>query len=152
MREDILDALRTDPGSRTFGQLAQERQSALLEILRLRRELETVAWKQPAGADKARSAARVADPPVLAHAQKAAPAGSLLRLKDVSAMLGVSRSTVYKRMRDGSFPQPVVLGPRAVRWRSEVVDAWRDRLQERSDSSASELPRGRGRPRYGAQP
>lgn len=150
MREDIVDVLRADPGSRTFGQLAQERQTAYLEILRLRRELETVPWRQPASAKPLRSGASFADAlPPAPSAPKAAPAGSLMRLKDVSMLLGVSRSTIYKRMHDGSFPQPVTLGPRAVRWRAEAVEAWRAGLQERSDTSKSELPRGRGRPRRG---
>jgi hypothetical protein len=43
--EDMLDRLRLDPGSRTLGQLLQERQWALQEITRLRAELlRTRRW------------------------------------------------------------------------------------------------------------
>jgi prophage regulatory protein len=141
MREEILDALRADPGSRTFGQLVQKRQTALLEILRLRRELEMVGWKQAVRAYKAPSAAPITGLQVPGQASKTSRPGSLLRLNEISAMLGMSRSTIYRRMQEGTFPQPVVLGARAVRWRFEVVEAWRDRLQERTDRSPGDPPR-----------
>ena len=52
-------------------------------------------------------------------------ANALLRLKDVCALLGISRSTIYYRVSDGSFPGPVKIGKRSVRWRAEDLDAWR---------------------------
>lgn len=48
----------------------------------------------------------------------------LLRLADVSAQVGLSRSTIYKRMDEGTFPRPVDLGPNVVRWRSTDIVSW----------------------------
>ena len=49
---------------------------------------------------------------------------SILRRPDVEALTGLSRSTIYKFMRDGTFPKPVKLGPRAVGWVEDHIDAW----------------------------
>ena len=37
---------------------------------------------------------------------------------------GLARSTIYVRVADGSFPQPIRLGARAVGWIESEVDAW----------------------------
>ena len=41
---------------------------------------------------------------------------TLLRLPIVSAESGLSKTTIYARIADGTFPPPVKLGPRAVTW------------------------------------
>ncbi len=48
----------------------------------------------------------------------------ILRLGDVLARVGLSRSTVYQRMSAGDFPAAVQLTPNAVGWRSDDIDAW----------------------------
>ena len=53
----------------------------------------------------------------------------LLRIGEVSEWLNISRSTIYKWVNDGEFPEPVVLvqddGKRsATRWREEEVQEW----------------------------
>jgi prophage regulatory protein len=50
----------------------------------------------------------------------------MLRLNDVRQRVGLSRSTIYERVREGDFPAPVQLGPRAVAWPSDEIDAWID--------------------------
>ena len=40
----------------------------------------------------------------------------LLRREEVEAQTGLSRSAIYRLMRAGQFPEPVKIGPRAVRW------------------------------------
>jgi prophage regulatory protein len=47
-----------------------------------------------------------------------------LRLPTVLARIGISRSTLWAWTREGKFPPPVKIGPRAVGWRSTEVDAW----------------------------
>ncbi len=49
---------------------------------------------------------------------------SFLRLPQVRARVGLSRSTIYLRMQQGEFPTPVPLGTRAVAWLESEVDAW----------------------------
>ena len=48
----------------------------------------------------------------------------VLRLPRVQARTGLSRSTIYARVANGTFPQPVRLGARAVGWIEAEVDAW----------------------------
>lgn len=52
----------------------------------------------------------------------------LLRRRDVAARLGVSLPTLYRMIDRGDIPRPVQLGPRAVRFRSEEIDALIDAL------------------------
>ena len=53
----------------------------------------------------------------------------VLRLPRVQARTGLARSTIYVRVADGSFPQPIRLGARAVGWIESEVDAWiRDQI------------------------
>ena len=48
----------------------------------------------------------------------------LLTLKQVCARVALSRASVYRRLREGGFPEPVRVGVRAVRWHATDVDAW----------------------------
>lgn len=48
----------------------------------------------------------------------------ILRRKQVKARIGLSRSTLYARIKAGTFPAPVSLGPRAVGWIESDVQLW----------------------------
>ena len=48
----------------------------------------------------------------------------LLRLPQVLRMVGLSKSTVYRLIKEGLFPKPVAIGPRSVGWPRRVVVAW----------------------------
>lgn len=50
----------------------------------------------------------------------------IYRRPDVERLIGLSRSTLYAMMAEGSFPKPVKLGKRAVGWRERDVAAWLD--------------------------
>lgn len=52
--------------------------------------------------------------------------GTLLRCHEVTKLVGLSRSTIYVLVKDGKFPSPIQVGPRAVRWLASEVDAWID--------------------------
>lgn len=47
---------------------------------------------------------------------------AILRRRQVEARTGLSRSTIYKRMHDGTFPPAVPLGGRIVGWRVADID------------------------------
>lgn len=49
---------------------------------------------------------------------------SILRLPDVKARVGLSRSTIYLRITQGNFPKPVPLGGRAVGWVESEIEEW----------------------------
>jgi prophage regulatory protein len=48
----------------------------------------------------------------------------LIRLPEVKARVGLSRSSIYSRISDGAFPSPIKLGPRSVAWLESSVDQW----------------------------
>ena len=48
----------------------------------------------------------------------------LLRLREVQAITGLSRSTTYRLARAGFFPEPLKIGPRAVAWRASEIEEW----------------------------
>lgn len=57
----------------------------------------------------------------------------ILRRKQVEARTGLSRSSIYARLRhnpkrpgdyDPTFPKPVSVGAKAVGWLEHEVDAW----------------------------
>ena len=52
----------------------------------------------------------------------------LLRINEVTARVGLSRSVVNSKMSLGKFPAPVYPARRAPRWRSDVISAWIDSL------------------------
>lgn len=49
---------------------------------------------------------------------------TILRRHTVQARTGLSRSTIYLRVAQGTFPRPIPLGPRAVGWLEDEVEAW----------------------------
>ena len=51
-------------------------------------------------------------------------ADRILRRPDVEARTGLSRSTLYHWMKEGTFPKPVALGARLVGWRESAIEAW----------------------------
>jgi prophage regulatory protein len=48
----------------------------------------------------------------------------ILRRKQVEQRTGLSRSTIYLRVAQGTFPKAVSLGARAVGWLESEVDEW----------------------------
>ncbi len=49
---------------------------------------------------------------------------TLLTRPQVEARCGLSRSSVYRLMREGLFPEPIRVGRRAVRWPASEIDEW----------------------------
>jgi len=50
----------------------------------------------------------------------------LLTRREVERRTGLSRSTLYRKMREGTFPVPVKVSERAVRWRASDIRAYVD--------------------------
>lgn len=51
-----------------------------------------------------------------------------LRLPAVMDAVGLARATIYKRIKAGTFPAPVQLGPRAVAWDQAAIADWQASL------------------------
>lgn len=61
---------------------------------------------------------------------------SILRLPAVMANIGLSRSSIYLRVAEGTFPKPVSLGARAVGWLRSDIEEW---LRQRVELSRKAL-------------
>ena len=48
----------------------------------------------------------------------------LTRLNEVKTLTTLSRSSIYKKIAEGSFPKPIKLGDRAVAWLEHEVIQW----------------------------
>lgn len=60
----------------------------------------------------------------------------ILRRKEVEARTGLSRSTIYKRIADGTFPAPIPLGAKSVGWVSGEIDDFLTNCIAQRDSAA----------------
>jgi prophage regulatory protein len=124
MAPDMLDRLTLDPGTRTLGELLQEREWAAWEIRRLRTDVSR-SRKHEAAQIETEVAAHTKDLDPALNAQR------LIRLADVSAMVGLCRSAIYKYVSEGRFPTPVKVGIRGVRWKLTEVLSWQARVGSR---------------------
>lgn len=122
MRADIVDRLRLDPGQRTLGQLLQDREAALQEIRRLRSDIERLRAMRTRAPAKPETRDQETSDSVLRT-------GSLVSIKDLCALLKVSRSTIYKWVSEGDFPPPVRISKHSIRWKAEDVAQWRRSLE-----------------------
>ena len=51
--------------------------------------------------------------------------GTLLARRQVQARIGgVGTSTLYRWVKEGSFPRPLQIGGKCVRWREDEVETW----------------------------
>jgi prophage regulatory protein len=48
----------------------------------------------------------------------------LLRLPQVKATTGLSKSSIYARISEGTFPKQIPLGPRLVVWVESDIQNW----------------------------
>jgi prophage regulatory protein len=48
----------------------------------------------------------------------------LLRLAEVKATTGLSKSTIYARISEGTFPKQILIGPRLVVWVESDIQNW----------------------------
>ncbi|MBL4682452.1 MAG: AlpA family transcriptional regulator [Pseudomonadales bacterium] len=58
----------------------------------------------------------------------------MLRLPSVIELTGLSRSSIYLRMKNDGFPQSISLGDRAVAWLESDIEEW---LEEKVSTAKS---------------
>src|SRR5262245_62676016 len=79
------------------------------------------------GTSKTRPNAPVIEPtrPPRETNQPRGPPDRVLRIREVAARTGVSRTTIWRLIKAGRFPQPFPLSsPSAVGWLEREVDEW----------------------------
>jgi prophage regulatory protein len=77
----------------------------------------------------------------------------ILRLPAVEAKTGLKHSSIYEGIKNGTFPPPVPLGPKAVGWVEPELDDWilsriaiRDSAAQQTDLKPQKMT-GRGKDR-----
>ena len=69
--------------------------------------------------------------------QNMPPPNVILRRKQVEHRTGLSRSTIYLFIDEGTFPRPVQLGERSVGWLEHEIDEWiLSRIEKRDQGQA----------------
>ena len=48
----------------------------------------------------------------------------VLRIAEVIRLTGLSKPTIHRKVKDGSFPAPIKLGTQAVGWRTADLVKW----------------------------
>ena len=84
--------------------------------------------------------------------KKHTPQKRFIRLPEVLSRTGYGRTTIYRKMEDGSFPRSVKLdGPpkdpeafdsRAVAWIEDEVEQWIESRIEERDSGSTDFSEG----------
>ena len=57
-----------------------------------------------------------------------------IRIKELSAMLGIATSSIYRLMKENKFPKQIKLTERTVVWRLSIINQW---IAEREKASQS---------------
>ena len=84
--------------------------------------------------------------------KKQSPQKRFIRLPEVLTRTGYGRTTIYRKMEDGSFPKSLKLGgppidpnvfdSRAIAWIEDEVEQWIDSRIEERDIGSTDLPAG----------
>lgn len=61
----------------------------------------------------------------------------MLPRRSVERMTGLSKSTLYRLIKKGEFPQPLRMTRKAVRWRREEINEWLSHRPRAGGRSAS---------------
>ncbi|MCG5031867.1 AlpA family phage regulatory protein [Mesosutterella sp. OilRF-GAM-744-9] len=56
-----------------------------------------------------------------------------VRMKDLSAAIGLSPSTIFQYVHDGKFPKPIKINPRVSLWKWSEVEAWLDQQAKKQE-------------------
>ena len=48
----------------------------------------------------------------------------MLRPPEVMTRTGLSRTTIWRKVRDGTFPPPVEIGVNSIGWPAAEISAW----------------------------
>lgn len=47
-----------------------------------------------------------------------------IRIKELSIMLGIGKSTIYRLVKDGKFPKQIKLTERTAVWKLSAINSW----------------------------
>jgi prophage regulatory protein len=107
-------------------QLSQRADNTIKELHLLQKHILgfKVQLKNKDIADKTR--ASIPQPPISYdnESRNDKQPNDLIRIKEVMAMTGVSRTFIHKHRKDGDFPEPIHLSSKSIAWVRSSVDEW----------------------------
>ncbi len=53
----------------------------------------------------------------------------MFRLREVGDLTGLSRSTIWRKVREGTFPRPVMIGERTPVWAEPDIARYQEELR-----------------------
>lgn len=65
----------------------------------------------------------------------------MLRPPEVMARTGLSRTTIWRRVRDSEFPAPTELGKNSIGWPASVISEWLTSRPRRTYDAEAEAPK-----------
>lgn len=63
----------------------------------------------------------------------------VIRRREVTNITGLSKASIYLKMKEGSFPKPIKISSRAVAWPEKDIFAW---LREKVDARDAQATGG----------
>lgn len=66
-------------------------------------------------------------------------AGSNLRVSALAPRLGLSKSTIWRLVRENKFPRPIKLSDKVTVWKADDVLAWLDDKEAASCQSVQDV-------------
>lgn len=48
----------------------------------------------------------------------------MLKVEEVGFKVGLSKATIYRRIKEGTFPKPLKISYRVSGWNEEVINDW----------------------------
>jgi prophage regulatory protein len=83
----------------------------------------------------------MADNPTEAEKKAASPVPIFLRMREVSALIGLKPHAIDRAIRAGQFPRPFRIGVRTKAWSAAELDAWiEERGRARDDYADPAVP------------
>ena len=68
------------------------------------------------------------------------PSPKMLRAPEVMAQTGLSRTTIWRRVRAGTFPAPTELGQNSIGWPESLIKSWLANRPRRTYGAEVEAP------------
>jgi len=62
---------------------------------------------------------------------------SLIRAPAVRSQVGLSNTTIYNKIKEGTFPAPIPIGARAKAWDSLAIDEWVEEKIKNAERAAA---------------
>jgi prophage regulatory protein len=126
----LIDLLNTGKQIRTIPKADIPGLLGEIEMLKARLWLRLTEWDDPEPIILFAKRGRNPVSPVersthsALSAQPPDPQGRILKFKDIAPMVRLSRSTIWRKMRDGSFPRCRKISERSVGWLDTEIHDW----------------------------